>query len=367
MHIVWDGWIWDYNSFAVVNRNIVGALDRMGVDVRLSAWIDGQPSREKFLDCDRLLALAEREKDLENAITIRQSWPVMAPYYNPKHNWSTMRGRFCVGFFIWECECMPSAWVEAARDVDLIITISPFSAGRVERALRVGGVSTPVLAIPLGVDRRLFHPTCAPHPSLAPARSFRFLYVGPWQARKGSDLLRDAYMEEFSDAEDVSLVVHSRGEASPAWTESLLPHAPHILVVSEDISEIRMGGVYTACHCLVHPARLEGFGMTMLEAMACGVPVICSDTGGQRVFADYDNAVLLPTCEEQFTFPFELSGTAYRADQRALRQAMRDVFEGVYGSGRVEQGVTTAKSFSWERCARSIIDSIVTVMAAARA
>lgn len=356
MHIVWDGWIWDYNSFAIVNRNIACALHRIGADVRLNAWVDGVASPTRFIDYDLLVSLADRDLDIEHAVHIRQSWPVMAPYYNPMHDWKTMRGKVRVGFFIWECEHMPSAWFEPSQHVDKIIAISHFSAQRVERELRTYGVETPVLTIPLGVDRRIFLPTAPP--AHLNACAYRFLYVGEWQPRKGSDLLLNAYVEEFSESENVSLVICGRG-AQP-WFDAIPANSPHILVVGNEILETEMGGIYSACQCLVHPARLEGFGMTMLEAMACGIPVICPDVGGQRAFATPENAVLIPSTEEMFTFPFELKGIAYRADHTSLKRAMRQMFEEGARPMQIDCGLKTAEAFSWERCAQTILDAVST-------
>ena len=43
---------------------------------------------------------------------------------------------------------------------------------------------------------------------------------------------------------------------------------------TRQLSEAELAGLYTACDCLVHPYRGEGFGLPIAEAMACGLPVI---------------------------------------------------------------------------------------------
>lgn len=63
---------------------------------------------------------------------------------------------------------------------------------------------------------------------------------------------------------------------------------------------------------------------------------------------------------EPFMFPFELTGDAYRVDGRALRGAMRAI--GRYGRARVDRGLQTAEAFSWERCARAIVERCPVVL-----
>lgn len=353
MHIVLDGRVWENDSFSTINKNLACALHRLGYDVRLEAWEQGRdkPHRHTFIDRVLLDELARRPKDYETSVTIRQSWPRCDPHYSERYNWDTIQGQRKIGLLPWESEHLPAAWLENMQKVDAIMAISPFSAERMQRELEGASIRVPVWSVPLGVDRRLFNPLVRPA-SLADARTFRFLHLGVGQPRKGSDLLRAAYLAEFTDSDDVTLVVKTGGwDSVKAWTDDLPAHAPHMLVIHDDnIPESNIGGFYTACDCLVHPARLEGFGLTMLEAMACGTPVICTEQGAHRVFANEMNAELVDCTEELFGFYQEMLGTAHRADHLSLRKAMRtEVSED--RSSRIEAGLHTAEAFSWSRCA----------------
>lgn len=50
---------------------------------------------------------------------------------------------------------------------------------------------------------------------------------------------------------------------------------------------------YQSCDMFVFSSRLEGFGLPPLEAMACGAPVITTDCGGVRMFAEHERTALV--------------------------------------------------------------------------
>ena len=84
------------------------------------------------------------------------------------------------------------------------------------------------------------------------------------------------------------------------------PNAPEILYLDNELSSEEMIGLYTACDCLVHPYRGEGFGLPVLEAMACGLPVICTGGGATDDFATDAFAYRLKS--EAFEFGDQVNG-----------------------------------------------------------
>ena len=60
------------------------------------------------------------------------------------------------------------------------------------------------------------------------------------------------------------------------------------------LSDDELAGLYTACDCLVHPYRGEGFGLPIAEAMACGLPVIVTGYGAALDYCNEENAYLIP-------------------------------------------------------------------------
>jgi glycosyltransferase involved in cell wall biosynthesis len=67
--------------------------------------------------------------------------------------------------------------------------------------------------------------------------------------------------------------------------------------LTEDLPPAQLPALYTACDCLVHPYRGEGFGLPIAEAMACGLPVMVTNYGAALDFCDETNAYLIPAVE----------------------------------------------------------------------
>jgi alpha-1,3-rhamnosyl/mannosyltransferase len=100
------------------------------------------------------------------------------------------------------------------------------------------------------------------------------------------------------------------------------------------IPEDDLPGLYAAAALFTFPSLYEGFGLPVLEAMACGTPVVCA------------NASSLPEVGGEAALYFD------PLDENAIREALAQAIgDASLRQGLVERGQKQAMLFSWERCA----------------
>jgi glycosyltransferase involved in cell wall biosynthesis len=185
-----------------------------------------------------------------------------------------------------------------------------------------GVAAEKVVVTPLGVD-----------PAFRPGdgnRDSYLLYVGAIEPRKQPLLAADA-----AQALDRRLVVvgPTKDEALAAALRSRGAELRGYVPKDELVR------LYQQAACLVFPSRYEGFGLPMLEAMACGTPVVAATDPAMREVAG-----------EAVIFGNDIVAGVRRA------LAERDRFAGA--------GIERAKAFSWEETARTTAQSYREAIAA---
>jgi glycosyltransferase involved in cell wall biosynthesis len=176
-----------------------------------------------------------------------------------------------------------------------------------EQAVASGIDPAKVQVIPHGVDLDLLTPH-GPRSSLVggaagTAGSFTFLFVGAAVARKGADILLDAYGRAFEQADPVTLVVKDHtgdvfydgvGLRDRVEAFRARPGAPRLVYLDAYLDAPELAALYRACDVAVFPYRAEGFAMPILEAMACATPAIVPRFGPCLDFCDEESAFFVP-------------------------------------------------------------------------
>lgn len=137
----------------------------------------------------------------------------------------------------------------------------------VEKSFSERGVSIKKLfRNPYGVDLSMFPPT--PVPTNEPPT---VIFVGGWSLRKGCDVLFKAW----KNMEDVNLVhVGAAGDAPMPNDQGFFHYDP--------VPQWELKEVYGRAHIFAMASREEGLSLVQAQALACGLPVVCTDrTGGE--------------------------------------------------------------------------------------
>ena len=221
----------------------------------------------------------------------------------------------------------------AARAATRVVTGSEFS--RVEIAELTGVPVERIAVTPYGVGR-LFRPLEVDEGWLRQrfglARPY-VLCIGTLEPRKNLIGALDAFERLRGDA--VLVLTGGRG-----WKDkelrSRLASFGGSLVMTGYLEDDELVKLLSAADCFIHPALFEGFGFPVVEAMACGAPVVSSD-GGSLPEVVGDAGLLVPP-------------TAPDAIAEAIARVLGDT---ALRNDLATRGLARARSFTWERCAEA--------------
>jgi glycosyltransferase involved in cell wall biosynthesis len=231
---------------------------------------------------------------------------------------------YSAAYVRWQRAMMP----RIARRARLVITVSEFSRAELIEFLGVPGER--IRVVPGGVDKR-FGAGIDPEPVLRRLGLTKpyVLAVGDRGPRKNLEALRPAVA--LLRKEGIELVVAGGGRGHQLGAG--LAGARDLGYVADD----DLPGLYAGARAFALPSLHEGFGLTVLEAMAAGVPVVASQRAalpevvtGAGILADPDDWGL---------FGAAVVGAATDEQQRARLR---------------EQGRQVAARYTWERAATAV-------------
>lgn len=190
--------------------------------------------------------------------------------------------------------------------------------------------------IPNGVDTDFFRPN-GRRPDDALSQGPRLLFLGRLDPRNGLETVLRAMPAVLERYPDTTLVVAGDGPLRPLYERLARPVAERVRFIG------RVNGdrpdVYSSADLYLCPTTKASFGITLLEAMACGTPLVVSDiTGFRELVSGGTEAVLVDKDDAE---AWARTAVELIADP-ARRGAMRDA------------GLAKARAFAWPRVAEQV-------------
>jgi glycosyltransferase involved in cell wall biosynthesis len=297
--ITWRGTIHDSQGYARAGRGYILALDKAGVDIRIEPVNYGTPSVRLLPEqASRIkeLIIKPIAKD-KKRVLIQHSQPYG---FDPLLEKSKGFDKVILNT-VWETTKIPESWFPNINNVDVVLVPSIIN----KKALEDSGVTVPIHIVPHGSDIDAFNPDNSFEIS-GSDDTFNFLSVFKWEHRKAPEVLLQAFWQEFTQEDNVSLIIKSSlgGPRSSirqvrnviAQLKSDLgfgPNTANILYSGSHMSEDDLVKLYGLADVFVLPSRGEGVGLPYMEAMASEVPVIATGWGGQTDFINEENGYLV--------------------------------------------------------------------------
>lgn len=239
---------------------------------------------------------------------------------------------------------------KSIRRADAIIAVSEFVRQKIEEYYSFSRGK--VYVVPNGVDRERFRvlnqekekqQLCNVKRKYGIGEQKYFLYLGTIEPRKNLVRLLQAYrvfLDEYSE-QQVPVLALAGGKGwldekiyQEVQRKCLADKVVFTGYVEDNDVPILLGGAEIFCF----PSLYEGFGLPVLEAMACGVPVLTSNTTSLQEIAE-GAAVTVN--------PFDVSEMA---------EAMRSLFNDIELRKQcIVEGLRRAEEFSWEKSAKKLV------------
>jgi FkbM family methyltransferase len=375
------------------SRNFFKELDKL-VQVQVRNWTVGsswrgynndEPHNNEYYIDDQLKRMLV-EQTLTTPSGDGESFPLYERYKNTgtpnvhivlndnlHHYFNEDYDGIKIAYNAWETTRQPDRFFEQLKRFDQVWVPSEWQR---QCTIEQGISSEKVKVVPEGVDTETYRPISRVI-SNPVGRPFRFVLVGRWDYRKSIREIIETFTKTFSEGEDVELVINvdnSFANDGLKTTEERLQryglsHSKirvlHHLSKDEYVSLLRSADVFVSC------ARGEGWNLPLIEAMACGVPSIYSDWGGQLQFANgrgipvkVKGEVPAAIKDGDGTWINDATGNFAEPDFEDLSRKMLDVRKNFksYKKKALDESDEIRNEFTWKNAAhiaKQILDELV--------
>jgi glycosyltransferase involved in cell wall biosynthesis len=352
--LYYDGILSKNHSWGVVATELCLALERRGFDLKMSDMV-----HKAVWDPGRL------DPRLESKLSTNVESDLVLSYCAPPNLTSLPQGRIA-NIYNYEYSIIPQGWSFAINHtVKLFLPSSTFS----KNIFLQNGVNPAITEVlHHGIDMQKFNPHIPPLP--LNSNKFTFLCVASPHLRKGLDILLRAFAEEFAATDDVELIIKTHIPQKIMTYELDIRKLFAAASQSLPLSKVRiitdympdLAPLYRAAHAYVSATHSECFGLTELEAVCCGLPVITTAYGGYLDFLNPDNSYLVH-CRPMYAsrlmqyWHYDPRSACADPDLQHLKMQMRTVYSNYNAAQEKARRAfeQVATRFTWDNIADRFI------------
>lgn len=354
------GNILDSTGYSIHTRQLANALGKIA-DVKLNAHI--QSGQEGLLTDKEVEMLKKKDEDRINIIIT-----------NPLHWKNNIKKGRNWAFLVWEGDKIPDCFIEQCLnpDIEYILVPSLHTYRAITYTIRciedelgedrhdLRNIKDKLQVIPHGVDLTKFYPKEKPKVfTFICNKGFRGL-----EDRGGIQYAIKAYFEEFSKTDNVEMQI----KINPIYGVPDIIKIVEELKINEDNAVLKINtsqlpyedlvNLYNVGHVFVAPTRAEAFNLPCIEAMACGLPVITTNFGGQVEYVNNENGWIIGGELKEVEHELEYEGIKWLTPSiPELRKAMREAYTNDL-KNKIDKSLEVARQMTWDNSAKKLIDLI---------
>lgn len=282
--------------------------------------------------------------------------PVQLNFSQPEF-YKLHKDQYQISYTPWESTLIPEKWRYYMQACDEIWTTSDWCANIFED----NGFKN-VKVYPHGID-----PMWIPKKRISNGK-IKFLHLGEPAQRKAGQMVVDAFIELFGNNKNYSLTIKAdKQNTTRIYNKEKdgqivgLPseHYSNIQIITKEMTDAELVGLYQSHHVMVYPSYGEGFGFIPFQSLATGMPTIC--TSGWAHYEKYLGPLSIKSKMIDTPWPFPHPGKVLEPNYKHLLELMKNVAENfnAYSGYYYTQSTKIHQDYKWIELTKNAFDPII--------
>lgn len=301
--------------------------------------------------------IVESLNNLGHVVPFQKSKAPVQLNFSQPNLFKMHRNQYQISYTPWESTVIPSLWKPFLDEADEIWTTSNWCANVFEdNGYKVSNVY-PHGIEPMWTSKKRINDGV-----------IKFLHIGEPAPRKAGQMVVDAFTELFGNDPRYSLTIKAyKNNTTRVYNNFIdkniigLPHHIYnnINMITDELDMDELVKLYHDHDVLVYPSYGEGFGFIPLQALATGMPTICTSA-----WAHYDNylgPLRLKSKLIDSPWPYPHQGQVFEPNYKHLLELMRDVSINfnAYSGYYFAQSTKIHEEYNWNQLTKKAFDPIV--------